>query len=206
MKTKRNFILFLLIAAVFTMPLCSYAENEELLDDINGKINYLERCANTELKYDPNEKIDVNEYDGWFEPYYLAVEEYRDYETFKNSLLSCATPYIVMQLLSPDGAVLNINGSVYFREAAEAYEEGGMRFDSIEILEQTEDRLKAKGSCHYSDGELFYEHIIELKNGNIDYIEWTLGVSSDNRDEKSTEKYLPTMSIISLRATSFPKI
>ncbi len=97
-----------------------------------------------------------------------------------------------MELLSPYNAVLNINGSLYLREIMGSYQEGGMRFDNIEILEETNDSIKALVSTHFADGELFYEHTIELEKHNdswrIDYIEEILGNSITDRDEASWKK------------------
>ena len=202
MKIKFLFTSFLSIIMIITLSITSIAMKErDILDLINEKVDFLERyCAYSESLYiidRASEQIDLLEHQllggmTYIEPFYLARDEFQDYEGFKKMLLTYATPFLTMEYFRYNGPFLNLNGQLYVCELLGGYGEGGFQVNTIETIEQKDNYLTVSASMHLKNGDIWSEETVGLGKYNdswrIDYIEYTIGIKPSLRNEENVEK------------------
>jgi len=200
LKIKKIFCLIFVSILIVMLPLSANAMNEdELLNLVFEKANFLEDycgCAYDRLLNNNSRalKIELLEhyiYGGIFiESIYPAIEDFQDYEDYKQLILSHATPFLTMQLFSVRDIFFNINGRLYLLDTGAPYGEGGIHFDDIKIIEEKDDYLTVLAIDHFSD-DLIFETPIGLEKYNdswrIDYIEYTIGLKPSLINEEYIE-------------------
>jgi len=201
MKIKICFTILLLGMMIFMLPLSFHATTEEdLLDLVFEKADFLEDfcgCAGFSLlnsdSYAQNIELLEHYIDGelFIESIYPAIEDFQDYEDYKQLILSHATPFLTMQLFSVYDKFFNINGRLYLQDTGAPYGEGGINFDTIDIIEEKDDYLTVLAIYHFSD-DLIFETPIGLEkysdSWRIDYIKWTIGIEPSLFNEEYIEQ------------------
>lgn len=201
MKIKKIFCLIFVSILIVMLPLSANAMNEdELLNLVFEKANFLEDycgCAGFTLLNNNSTalKIELLEHyiygEIFIESIYPAIEDFQDYEDYKQLILSHATPFLTMQLFSVRDKFFNINGRLYLQDTGAPYGEGGIHFDDIKIIEEKDDYLTVLAIYHFSD-DLIFETPIGLEKYNdswrIDYIEYTIGLKPSLINEEYIEQ------------------
>ena len=165
MKIKKIFCLIFVSILIVMLPLSANATNEdELLNLVFEKADFLEDycgCAGFTLLNNDSvaQKIELLEHyiygEIFIESIYPAIEDFQDYEDYKQLILSNATPFLTMQLFSVRDKFFNINGRLYLLDTGAPYGEGGIHFDDIKIIEEKDDYLTVLAIDHFSDYLIF---------------------------------------------------
>ena len=195
-------ILLLLTATIFspfsTIVSKATAEDDilEIIDSelkfLESHVEYSETLYALNIGQEPEPSVYVGDYvceDGSsYSIEYHKGTKYVKYEEYKEALLMNATPYATMLFLGFYPKHINVNGDLYVFESLGSWFEGGMRFNKVEIIEESEQYMKVLASYTY-ENEVFHEEIIELKkhggNWKIDYVEGIVGSPTAERNENS---------------------
>ena len=194
-------IFCIIMSITFCLPFSTMVSNATAEDDIleiidselkflESHVEYSETLYTLNIGQEPEPSVYVGDYvceDGSsYSIEYHKGTKYVKYEEYKEALLMNATPYATMLFLGFYPKHINVNGDLYVFESLGSWFEGGMRFNKVEIIEESEQYMKVLASYTY-ENEVFHEEIIELKkhggNWKIDYVEGIVGSPTDERNE-----------------------